>query len=30
MATNVYIGKKPISTSNSGSSSGNGLTPEQE
>ena len=32
MATNVFIGKKPISTSNCGSSSGtgNGLTPEQE
>ena len=32
MATNVFIGKKPISTSNSGCSSctGNGLTPEQE
>ena len=30
MATNVFIGKKPISTSNCGSSgTGNGLTPEQ-
>ena len=32
MATNVFIGKKPISTSNSGSGTGNGsgLTSEQE
>ena len=29
MATNVFIGKKPISTSNN-SCTGNGLTPEQE
>ena len=29
MATNIFIGKKPISTSNN-SCTGNGLTPEQE